>query len=104
MDILGANIFLSKPLSLDVLAKSLELLENKDMKAGNIRSMMVEEENKEIQVLLVEDDILSSHIMVSQLVQNGFKNPLPVFTARGYSIYYIYIGIQILFRAGETKP
>ena len=98
LTILGANIFLSKPVTLLMIEKALIELRTRKQSKTNIsgRAMMMEEkkeEDKMLQILVVDDDIFCSQILVRQLIQNEFFDVHASYSGSDVIIIYIYIYI-----------
>ncbi len=94
LNILGANIFLSKPVTLLMIEKALI-----ELKTLN-RPMMIMEEDKEknkfLQILVIDDDIFCSQIFVRQLLQNGFVDVHASYSGVDVIIFiFIFIFIYI---------
>ena len=85
MDVLGANYFLSKPVTLHMIQKVLFKICGRTEKR---MEMMIEEEKEtNIQILVVDDDIFCAQIFIKQLIQNNFANCHAVYS--GLEVYLI---------------
>ena len=83
LDILGANVFISKPFTIAMLENALLCIRN----AKNENLLPFEpirqgtKLNQEFLILLVDDDVFCSQITLKQLKVNGLGNVLCVYSA-----------------------
>ena len=78
LDILGANAFISKPLTFELL--QLELIKI-DEDSDRPIECNLQKGAKEILIFVIDDDQFSSKILTKQLENNGLNNYITAFTA-----------------------
>ena len=91
LQVLGANKFLCKPVTLYMIETALiEILnaQTEHEETSEIMQQIVEE--RKLQILVVDDDIYCSHIFTRQLIDYNYPSFHAVYS--GFEVYiYIYI-------------
>ena len=83
LDVLGANKFLSKPVTLYMIEKALIEIFNVDQEESQPIMAFVEE--RKLQILVVDDDIYCSHILTKQLIDYNFHS------------HAVFSGLEVLY-------